>query len=423
MKTERMGFKSKRRWISSLMLFVVLCSANTPAFGLSAPVAEPLGGPCDSIASELVSLKLEKQTLAADLQGASPGEKAAIVNQIKALLPKIAAKEKALRECSLLHDKNPVTKRVGKILIDRTLGDVGLYLKQVDGPVLAALNQNQVFEPASAIKALLHLHAMRQVENNSVVKGSVVTLNRQIPWFTNSSRSDDPATPTDERKDGCPADTGAANEPLTDSLRQMMMASDNRRTQAIRVFFGEANINATAQAAGMTSTSYNHRDGCANGPDAAIAEPNNLTLADAGRMYEGVARGTLLGEEARDTFYSLMNGGTNSGVLSNIQNIVNQEAPPGTSNAVKQAFMSRVETRFKPGSYGLPSGNYRAIAGWVRLPWRRISFGGNNRGRQYVYGVFVARAPDGDKASAALSAATAELLREQIREALKAFAR
>lgn len=421
MNTQTRKFKINKRWFSGLMVFALLWVGNAAAFGLNAPGAEPLEGPCQGIANELAGLKSDKQSLSEELQEAGPGQKGSIANQIKALLPKIAAKEKALRECTLLHDKNPQTKRIGKILLDRTKGDVGLYLKRVDGPVLAALNENLVFEPASAIKALLHLHAMRQVDNQSVVRGSVVTLNRQIPWFTNSSRQDDPATGTDERKDGCPADSGAATEALSDSLRQMMMASDNRRTQAIRVFFGEANINATAQAAGMTHTSYNHRDGCASGADAAIAEPNHLTLADAGRLYEGVARGTLLGESARASFYSLMAGGASSAVLTNIQTIVNQEAPPGMSNALKQSFMSKVETRFKPGSYGLPSGNYRAIAGWVRLPWRRIG-SQNSPGRQFVYGIFVARAPDGEDASAALNAAMVELLREQIRESLAKWA-
>ena len=59
------------------------------------------------------------------------------------------------------------------ILQDNTDGPaetyaVGIYLKQVSGPVLEQFNESFIFEPASTIKVLHHLHAMLQVEAGSI---------------------------------------------------------------------------------------------------------------------------------------------------------------------------------------------------------------------------------------------------------------
>ena len=45
---------------------------------------------------------------------------------------------------------------------------VGIYLKQVSGPVLEQFNESFIFEPASTIKVLHHLHAMLQVEAGNI---------------------------------------------------------------------------------------------------------------------------------------------------------------------------------------------------------------------------------------------------------------
>ena len=49
-----------------------------------------------------------------------------------------------------------ITSRVGELLRNGTDGTKGLYLKEVGGPVLASLEENWVFEPASAMKAVHH---------------------------------------------------------------------------------------------------------------------------------------------------------------------------------------------------------------------------------------------------------------------------
>ncbi|MBI4201559.1 MAG: serine hydrolase [Chloroflexi bacterium] len=123
--------------------------------------------------------------------------------------------------------------RVRQILEDAsTGGTVGLYLKEVNGPVIAAHNESFVFEPASTIKALIHFHAMRQVQDGAMIDGDVVTLDRLIPWFMDQTGS-------------CPDLTTQGFDTLQNGLTAMMVPSDNRWTQAMRDFFGDANINAT----------------------------------------------------------------------------------------------------------------------------------------------------------------------------------
>ena len=53
----------------------------------------------------------------------------------------------------LINNSNAETTRVGEMLRSNTDGTVGLYLKQVGGPVLASLMDTTTFEPASTIKA------------------------------------------------------------------------------------------------------------------------------------------------------------------------------------------------------------------------------------------------------------------------------
>ena len=82
-----------------------------------------------------------------------------------------------------------LAKRIEALLRNKAGGEVGLYLRRLNekgGGVLAALDANQVFEPASAIKVLLHLHSMLQVQNGGV------SLSTRIPWSKESSGGNDP---------------------------------------------------------------------------------------------------------------------------------------------------------------------------------------------------------------------------------------
>jgi hypothetical protein len=300
----------------------------------------------------------------------------------------------------MLDNLNPQSRRMSTYLAARQSGgSYGHYVKQVNGSVLAGLQTDFIFEPASTIKALHHVHAMRQVALGNT------TLNTNVNWFTDSVGQ--PVL-----SDGCPVDTSPAVGTLRTGLQAMMEQSDNRWTQAMRVRFGEANLNATAQALGMTNTLLRHRLGCGDGSDGAVAEPHRLTLTDIGRLYEGVANGYLLTSSRRNTFYSLMVDGLDS----NLNAIIDQEAASLGLSATKISnFKSRVRTAAKPGFYTLNSRIYTSLGGWIKLPFKS---GTTYTPREYVFGVFFHNATS---VSGSVWTHRAELLREQIRAALQTF--
>ncbi len=298
----------------------------------------------------------------------------------------------------MLSNINAQSRRVSNVLAqNQSGGNYGLYVKRVNGSVAAGLQTDFIFEPASTIKALHHVHAMRQVALGNT------TLNTNVNWFTNMTGS-------------CPLDTGSATGTLSTGLRAMMEQSSNSWTQAMRVRFGEANINATAQALNMTNSLIQHRIGCAAGTDGAISEPNRLTLTDIGRLYEAVANGYLLTATNRNTFYSLMVDGLDN----QLNAIIDQEAAKLGLTATEIAdFKSRVRTAAKAGDYTLNNGSgnrfYTSIGGWIRLPFKSGTTIGS---RHYVFGLFFQNATS---VTGNVWTYRAELLREQIRSALRTY--
>ncbi len=288
-----------------------------------------------------------------------------------------------------INNSNALTTSVGNLMRATTDGDVGCFLERINGSELAALNASRQFEPASTMKTLHHVHAMRRVSLGLVQMGTNLNV------FTATSGS-------------CPVDSNPVSEDLTVVLRDMMENSDNNRTQAVTAFFGENNINATATALGMGSTSLNHRIGCA-GP--AINDPNRITLRDLGRLHTEVANGYL--GSWRDEFYEHMLNGTSWG---GIGTVIDQEAAQvGVSPAALTSFKALVELARKGGSYTLNGSEYRSGFGWIRIPFL---VGNQLSPREYAVGAFVDGATDGSAASSAVSQAVGEMLRPTIRQAL-----
>jgi hypothetical protein len=300
----------------------------------------------------------------------------------------------------MLDNLNAQSRRMANVLKqNQSGGSYGLYVKQVNGSSQAALQENYIFEPASTIKALHHVHAMR-----SVALGQIA-LTTDVPWFTQSFGQP-------QLKDGCPLDAGPAAADLQVGLKAMMEQSDNRWTQAMRVRFGEANLNATAQALGMTNTLLRHRLGCGAGADGAIAEPHRLTLTDIGKLYEAVANGFLLTTTNRNNFYSLMS----DGISGDLETVINQEAATlGLTASELTSFKSQVSTAAKAGGYSLAGKTYTSIGGWIKLPFKS---GTTTTAREYVFGVFF---HDANSVTGSVWGYRAELLREQIRAALSTF--
>lgn len=266
-----------------------------------------------------------------------------------------------------------ITERIAKILRSHTNGAVGFYLKEVGGPVLAALNETRTFEPASTIKVLLLLYAMRQVQSGNA------GLNKAIHVY------EKPTTGS------CPGSATASTETLRDALRLMMRTSDNGRTKAISDTFGIENVNQMSQAIGLSDTHISHTIGCG---DQARQNRNAMTLLDAAHLYEGVANATLLGAQSRQTFFSMMSGKEQyletgldpAGIWEpNLRLMIEQETPADLVLAQRASFQNQMDLAYKDGRYifcfdGLCL-EYRSVAGWAEIPSCSVSGGSSPRVR------------------------------------------
>ena len=302
----------------------------------------------------------------------------------------------------MVNNSNAATTRIGQILRNGTDGETGLYLKQVGGGVQDNLQETRIFEPASSIKILIGLHAMRQVD------AGLASLSDSVVVYA------PPASGS------CPTSTIIGTEPMGNAILQMLENSDNQRTKAMIDTFGFAAINATASAIGLTGTHLNHYPGC-GGPPA-----NQLTLADAGIMYEGIANGTLLSASSRTALYARMpaQAGDFTGIQGTVNSIVDAESPAfGLTATEISQFKSRLATHYKAGGYTLcPTGpcfEYRSVAGSAEIPQCARGIIG---GRTYVWGIFIDGASSAAAADSTFNAAKAEPLREPIRAALSSWA-
>ena len=296
-----------------------------------------------------------------------------------------------------INNSNALTTSIGAAMRNRTDGQVGCWMERMNGGNVANLNGDTQFEPASTMKTLHHVHAMRRVNLGAVNLSTLLTV------YSGYNGS-------------CPLDTGAFTQQLQGVLQMMMENSDNARTQAVTAYFGENNLNNTAAALGMGGTSLNHRIGCGA---EAIADPNRITLRDLNTLHEQVVNGYL--GSFRDNFYSLMLDSVND--LS-IASVINAEgALLGLPAATITSFRNFTQVAHKGGNYGLSSGGApwydRAEFGWISLP-----FISNDviTPREYGFGAFVNHASvDADASAAIYTDAIPELLRPTIRSALQSW--
>lgn len=294
-----------------------------------------------------------------------------------------------------LNNSNALTTEIGGAMRAVSDGTVGCWLDDLStslsGPKLASLNGDTVFEPASTMKTLHHVHAMRQV---SLGAASLTTL---LPVSLGANGS-------------CPTGGGTVvNEPLQSVLDDMMVASDNNRTAAVQQHFGLANILGTAASFGMSSTGVNHTLGC--GAEAILA-PNTITLRDLSRLHRQVATG-YLGSQ-RDLFYDLM-----FSYHSFIDPVIDAEAallglPAGTVLQFKQ--LRRIVG--KNGAYSYSTLLARCRFGWMSLP--AIENGALVQ-REYTFGAFVNGGTSGAGADQAIDTALPLLFRDAVREALSTW--
>jgi beta-lactamase family protein/polyglycine hydrolase-like protein len=272
------------------------------------------------------------------------------------------------------------TTRVNELLRSavKNEGRWGLYLKEVNGAELSAINERRHFEPASMIKVLYHLKAVYSHQADLSYLDDT-----EMTWYAGLSGS-------------CPTGTAPTSNAMSDVLRQMMQYSDNRAAQAIlNEFGGFSGMNEFAAQLGAADTAVNHDIGCAEG---AVSSPNQLTLYDAGLLYERASNRSLLTPAASEKFKRLMT----TAVLNRVASIVRGRRAGGglegvrglaprmkLSIARREKFLSKVRMAWKGGSYTLctPSCRYDwTLGGWTSIPLKTRS--GRIVRRAYVFGMF-----------------------------------
>lgn len=290
------------------------------------------------------------------LVGATAAEVGQAANQFGARIYQVKAyptSQGTRYHALFLGNVDAETRRVYRAA-GRMTGKWGFYLKRVGGPDKLGIGQDNVFEPASMIKIVHAVTAMRDIQNGPA------TTATQVPW---NARPSAPARyPTDadysDDKNKCAYDgngnvqNGAAySDKLGPTIiRQTMVWSDNRTTDALTNRYGFAALNATAAQAGMTKSGLFHRIGCGSAAPPQPRTHNAFTLRDAGRIYERVENATLLDASHRDQLYGYMGGGTlGNGALKDM--IVAEANAAGLSASERDQFLARVATRSKGGSY------------------------------------------------------------------------
>ena len=251
-----------------------------------------------------------------------------------------------------------------------------------------------------------------------------------IAWSSASSNSSRPAA-------GCIANFPPnAQTRLDTAMRLMMVNSDNRTTESIRLLYGYSRLNQIASNLGMESTRLNHQIGCV--PQNQTR--NRLSTKDIAKLYESVHKGTDLGITGRNAFWNSMSSGRfgiNSIITEEIDSYVNSMS--GLTTAQKTAkrtqlsseFRSKVIRHWKGGSYTFcGSGGCSVTKEVIRSRGSRVQIPVMIRGkvltRTYVSGVFTDRnmvSSDAQEGAVvdAFSQADSEIFRDVIRSSLRTF--
>jgi hypothetical protein len=320
----------------------------------------------------------------------------------------------------MIQNGNPLTTQVGNILRGASdTAQVGAYLKQVDGAVLAGLQGDRQFEPAGAIRVLIHANALRQVQAGNA------SLSDTITYYVDPNQPDN--------KDVDPSSyahtpANARTTALEDALRRMMQDGDNRVTQALLEYFGRASINATARSLGLSNTVLGSPQ-----PIGSGVPGHYFTLADAIKLYEEVADGKAgITGANRDKFYALMLDAVDDTlaqlVLAEAAKKLGKPTSDPAVQALAKSFLAQMRQAFRDGSYTLQGdathwSEDRSVGGWVALPFKQ---NGAVMLRGYTYGMYVNGAvdpkdnPDAVRQalSTAMRQAEAALFRAQIDAAL-----
>jgi hypothetical protein len=282
---------------------------------------------------------------------------------------------------------------------------------------VVAVNSNFRYEPASSIKVLYLLYTLR--------KG--VSLRSLITYYWPGSGPPNPNI--------CPSLANVPETPanrhtttIGNALTAMIQQSNNVYTRAFAIRWGLGPVQAMAKSLGMNSTHLNQPFiGC--GFQGGVR--NELTLADAARLYAAVSNSKALTGTARTTFFNILVGG--APVASDaFGTVVSQEAAKVHKSAIVARFLKAMNVRWKAGSYTFclagacnPYKLDLALTGWMAIP---SLVKGRVVLHTYEFGDFVndlvetcSNCPASASAGNNLGAVGAEAARTVIRQALKSW--
>lgn len=277
-----------------------------------------------------------------------------------------------------------------RAMLTNPLTDSGFLVRELDGSVRTALNEAQVFEPASTMKTVHAFTAMRRV----ALGDDNLMSNCSSPSTLSGS---------------CP-DLGApwTDTSLNTALQGMLRQSNNLYTEGVRARYGTAAIVSLAQFVGASNVGINHTLGCLS---SALPE-NTITLNDLYAIHTAASGGMLGAQES--TFRGLF---LNYGQLP-VDPIVTEElAQSGLSSADVAEFLSYFRMSAKGGSYNVNGAYHRSWGFYMSVPIK--AFGCAIVNREFFFGTFINDHDDEVEANAALNATVRELARIPLREAIE----
>lgn len=315
---------------------------------------------------------------------------------------------------SLVDNANAQTRRVRDYMAAQaTTGAYGFQLKRVGGDILASLNENRVFEPASTMKIVHGAYAIRECAlGNRTLWGLIDVPNRCTDEYNNNVCPDEDYNCSPGRED------------LSTTIERMLQNSHNGRTRTLEELFTRATLNSFADnTAGLGNTQINHTLGCLCGNT-----PNTTTATDMVSLYEQIADGSFFDSTWEGELYDLMVNttawgyGTSPGnSFYTLRQVIDQEAAQTDLTAGEiEDFRDSLRYAHKSGGYSCGDTFWRSKAGWVSIPFK-VQFLGQwlEVRREYAFAAFV----DGgsDPGATVAYPACEELLREQIAEALQTW--
>ncbi len=302
---------------------------------------------------------------------------------------------------------NAQTRRMRSYFSSRADDGVwGFRLKEVGGPVLASLNEDYEYHPASMIKVLYATYAIDRCASN------LDDLDNTI------------ATPS--CASSCPdsGSCGSINETLDNAMRLMMRDSDNLRTKAIENRYSRTTLNNYADTTlSLDSTQVNTTIGCFC---VTSTTGNDMTARDGVSIYEKIADGSLFSDVWKETLFDIMVNLEDYGydTYDTLAAVIDQEAASTNLTATEiNSFKGQMRFAHKAGGSVCGSTNlaYSTQGGWASIPFKVLLLGNYVvLPREYALTLFHTDYTD-SAADSIPGSAREEILREQIREALESW--